>query len=433
MRDQSMIRGSLLVAGALWVFLALMVVAAVAIAAVSLSPVSVAGPTPLISLLEAADSPSFAGAGGRTSANPPEPSAEAGASGEGGQAPTAAATGSAATTWTVPRTPDGHPDLQGLWNAATLTPLERPEDAKGKATLTEAEAAAIAKTEQARVERLALPSDPNRSAPPVGGDGSRGAAGNVGGYNNFWIDRGNGAFMLDGQWRTSIIVDPPDGRIPPMLPEAVTRNAAVRFARPTADAPENTGAGAPGAYDNVEQRPLAERCLLGFGSTSGPPTLPNYFYNNMKQIVQTPDYVMILIEMVHDARVIPLNRPHAPKEIRKWMGDSVGHWEGDTLVVDTTNFTDKTRFRGSSENLHVIERFRRVDANTILYQFTVEDQTTWTRAWSGEYPWVAAEPGDHLYEYACHEANYALGDILRGARLLEAEEAAKTVDPAKQK
>jgi hypothetical protein len=374
-------------------FLTLMVVAAVAIAAVSLSPVSVAGQAP----------------------------------------PAAAQAPSGTTTWTVPRTPDGRPDLQGLWNVATLTPLERPESAGGKVTQTPDEAAAIATNEQARVELLAQASNPNRSAPPVGGDGSRGAAGNVGGYNNFWIDRGNGAFMIDGQWRTSIVMDPPEGRLPPMLPEAVTRNAAVRFARPTSDAPENAGAGARGAYDDVEQRPLAERCLLGFGSTSGPPTLPNYFYNNMKQIVQTPDYVMILIEMVHDARIIPLNRPHAPKEIRKWMGDSVGQWEGDTLVVDTTNFTDKTRFRGSSENLHVIERFRRVDANTILYQFTIDDPTTWARPWSGEYPWDAAEPGDHLYEYACHEANYALGDILRGARLLEAEEAAKQADAAKKK
>ena len=148
------------------------------------------------------------------------------------------------------------------------------------------------------------------------------------------------------------------------------------------------------------------------------------FYNNLHQIVQTRDAVMILTEMVHDARIVRMNAQHLPKKIRKWMGDSVGHWEGDTLVVDTTNFTDKTRFRGSSEDLHVIERFSRVDPKTLLYRFTIEDPATWAKAWTGEYTWSAT--GEHIYEYACHEANYALGDVLRGARLREADEAAKT-------
>jgi hypothetical protein len=178
-----------------------------------------------------------------------------------------------------------------------------------------------------------------------------------------------------------------------------------------------------GAYDDPEARPLGERCLLGFSSTSGPPALPNYFYNNLHQIVQTSDSVMILTEMVHDARIVRIGGEHLPKTIRKWMGDSVGHWEGDTLVVDTTNFTEKTRFRGSSENLHVIERFSRIDANTVLYRFTIEDPTTWEKPWTGEYSWPATK--ELLYEYACHEANYALGDILRGARLKEVEEARK--------
>jgi hypothetical protein len=145
-------------------------------------------------------------------------------------------------------------------------------------------------------------------------------------------------------------------------------------------------------------------------------------YNNFKQIVQTKDHVLILVEMVHDARIIPLNKPHAPPHIRRWLGDSVAHWDKDTLVIDTTNFTDKTRFRGSSDKLHVIERLRRVD-DTILYSFTVEDPTTWTRPWTGEYTWPVADPGDHLYEYACHEANYALQGILKGERLLEREAA----------
>jgi hypothetical protein len=160
----------------------------------------------------------------------------------------------------------------------------------------------------------------------------------------------------------------------------------------------------------------------GFGSTSGPPALPDYFYNDLHQIVQTSDSVMILTEMVHDARIVRMNAPHLPKPIRRWMGDSVGHWEGDTLVVDTTNFNDKTHFSGSTENLHVIERFTRVDDKTLLYRFTVEDPDTWDRPWTGEYTWPATDKP--IYEYACHEGNYALGSILRGARRQEAEEAA---------
>jgi hypothetical protein len=320
---------------------------------------------------------------------------------------------SAQQPYSAPRTAWGHPDLQGNWNAATLTPLERPENAQGKLSLTKEEAAAIERTERARVEARARPSDPNRAAPVAGGA--------VGGYNNFWIDRGTSAFVVDGQHRTSIIVDPADGKIPPMKPEAQKRNAGRRgtVVLPTSDAPESAGVEGPGAFDDPELRPLGERCLLGFGSTSGPPTLPNYFYNNYKQIVQTPDAVLILIEMVHDARIIRLNGQHPPSSIRKWMGDSIGHFEGDTLVVETTNFTSKTRFRGSSENMKVIERFRRVDADTILYRFTIEDPSTWDRPWTGEYPWVGTD--DKIYEYACHEGNYALGDILRGERILDKE------------
>src|SRR5262245_42311052 len=180
------------------------------------------------------------------------------------------------------RTPDGPPDFQGTYNVATLTPVERPESARGKLTLTEAEAAAIERTERQRVAQRALPSSPDRAAPPVGA--------NVGGYNNFWIDRGSEAMIVDGQRRTSLIVDPPDGKIPATLPEAQKRNAALRRAAPTSDAPESAVVDDPGAFDDPELRPLGERCLLGFGSTSGPPTLPNYFYNNLKQIVQTPDF-----------------------------------------------------------------------------------------------------------------------------------------------
>ncbi len=225
-----------------------------------------------------------------------------------------------------------------------------------------------------------------------------------------------------------IVIDPPDGRVPPFTPEALKRMSGQR-AGPRSDATESNDPGletAPGAYDDPERRPLGEQCLLGFGSTSGPPMLPDYFYNNLHQIVQTPDSIMILTEMVHDVRVVRMNAKHVPPTIRKWLGDSVGHWEGDTLVVDTTNFTDKTRFRGSTENLHVTERFTRTGPDTLLYKFTIEDPETWAKPWTGEMTWPATK--GLIYEYACHEANYALGDILRGARFQEAE-AAKAAKP----
>lgn len=316
-----------------------------------------------------------------------------------------------AKTYKVPRTPDGHPDLQGVYDLATLTPVERPAGAgptytKEQAAKIEAGAANLRKEGDKAI-------DGNRTAPPKGGDGSPGPAGNVGGYNLGWLDPGSTLNVVDGQIRSSIVIDPPDGRIPPMTTAARERTTPV-----TSDAQENTNdpglEKAPGAYDDPERRPLGERCLLGFGSTSGPPALPDYFYNNLHQIVQTPNSVMILTEMVHDARIIRMNAQHLPKNIRLWMGDSVGHWEGDTLVVDTTNFTDKTRFRGSTQNLHVVERFSRVDDRTLLYRFTIEDPDTWSRPWTGEYAWPATD--GKIYEYACHEGNYALTDILKGAR-----------------
>jgi hypothetical protein len=320
-----------------------------------------------------------------------------------------------------PRTADGHPDLQGTYDIATLTPLERA--AGTPLVTTKDEAAQLEKRTTDRIERAALPSKGDRSAPPVGGDGSIGAAGNVGGYNNFWIDAGTQYFQIDGQKRMSILIDPPDGRVPALTPQARERVAA-RVARPTSDAQENDpGFEGATAYDDPERRPLGERCLLGFGSTSGPPSLP-VLYNNLHQIVQTPDNVMILNEMVHDARVIRIGGKHAPPSVRSWLGDSIGRWDGDTLVVDTTNFSEKTRFRGSSPNLHVVERFSRLDAKTLRYQFTIDDADTWVKPWTGEEAWPVTD--DRLFEYACHEANYALGDILRGARLREAELAKKS-------
>ena len=313
-----------------------------------------------------------------------------------------------------------HPDLQGTYDIASMTPLERA--AGTPLVMTKEEAASLEQQRANRVKRLALPSNGDRNAPPAGGDGSTGAAGNVGGYNNFWVDNGTEYFSIDGQKRMSVIVDPPDGRVPALTAQARQR-AAGRFARPTSDAQENDpGFEGPTAYDDMERRPLGERCLLGFGSTSGPPALP-VLYNNLHQIVQTRDTVLILNEMVHDVRIVRLNGEHLPKTIKKWLGDSVGRWEGDTLVVDTTNFTDKTRFRGSSENLHIVERFSRIDAKTLRYRFTVEDPSTWVSGWTGEESWPATN--DLMYEYACHEGNYAMRNMLRGARQKEAEDAAK--------
>jgi hypothetical protein len=319
--------------------------------------------------------------------------------------------------------PDGHPDLQGTYDLATLTPLERPNGAK--AVLSAEEVAKLEGAVAARVQAGDLPSKGDRPAPPKGGDGSTGAAGNVGGYNIFWLDPGSAYTIVNGERRTSLIVDPPDGRVPSLTAGAKQRFAAL-LSRPTSDTTQSNDPGletAPGAYDDPERRPLGERCLLGFGSTSGPPALPNYFYNNLHKIVQTPNAVMILNEMVHDARIVRMNQPHLPTTIRRWMGDSVGRWDGDTLVVDTTNFTEHTRFRGSSENLRVVERFTRVDDRTLLYRFTIEDPATWDRPWTGEYAWPATD--ELIYEYACHEANYALENVLRGARRREADAAQK--------
>jgi hypothetical protein len=334
----------------------------------------------------------------------------------------------------LPRMPDGHPDLQGTYDLATMTPLQRwPDDPP---FLTKEQAEVLQRAESERRERREAEGNPPPL--PVGGDTSepksffealdKAAGGATGGYNRFWLNQGSAYTVVDGQIRTSIVVDPPDGHLPPYNVAARNRIAAAR-ATPESTAQQRLGgirqeviAEPTGTYDNPEQRPLSERCLLGFGSTSGPPALPDYFYNDLHQIVQTPDTIMILSEMVHDARIVRMNAQHLPKNIRRWMGDSVGHWEGDTLVVDTTNFTDKTRFSGSTENLHVIERFTPVDDKTLRYRFTVEDPDTWDRPWTGEYIWPATDKP--IYEYACHEGNYALGGILRGARRQEAEQAA---------
>jgi hypothetical protein len=327
-----------------------------------------------------------------------------------------------AKTFVVPRLADGHPDLQGTYDLETITPLERPPGTK--LIMTNAEAALREKVYAAMKANREKDLSGDRPAPPKGGDGTQGAAGGVGGYNTFWLDLASSYTVVDGQKRSSMIVDPADGRVPPMKPSA--RERELKWAGiPTSDSQEEGEVDtvmAAGGFDDPERRPLGERCLLGFGSTSGPPALPDYLYNNLHQIIQTKDQVVILNEMVHDARIIRMNAQHLPKTIRRWMGDSIGHWEGDTLVVETTNFTDKTRFRGSSENLKVIERFTRTGANTLLYRFTIDDPETWDAPWTGEYTWPATD--QRIFEYACHEANYALPEVLSAARQKEADTAA---------
>ncbi len=290
--------------------------------------------------------------------------------------------------WTMPRLADGHPDLQGIWTNATITPLERPAQFEGKLTVTDAEAA---KFENPNNDNLY--GDKRSSNAEQDRDHA---------YNALFFDRGTELARVDGLKRTSLIVDPPDGKIPAMTAEARKRIASRVRDR----------------FDKVQDRPLGERCILGFGSTSGPPMMP-VLYNNNYQFVQGPSEIMILVEMVHDVRHIHMDRKeHLPHDVRLWLGDSIGRWEGDTLVVDTTNFTDKTGYRGASQNLHVIERFTRVDADNILYKFTIDDPETFTKPWTAEYPFRAA--AGPIFEYACHEGNYAMPDILGGARAAEA-------------
>jgi hypothetical protein len=297
-----------------------------------------------------------------------------------------------AQTWAPPRTPDGHPDLQGIWTNASITPLERPRELGSKEFFTEEEAA------ENRKRALVPAAVAQRSGTEAHYE-----------FTQFGLDRTQSqvAFSL----RTSMIVGS-DGRVPPLTPEA-QQKIADRAAKAKGH-----------EFDGPEGRGIQERCIVW--GNEGPPMLPPG-YNSYLQIVQTPQYVAIVQEMIHDARIIPVDgRPHLPQAIRGWLGDSRGRWEGDTLVVDTTNFTDKTNFRGSRENLHVVERFTRVDDNTIRYEFTVDDPTTWTRPWSAELP-LAKDKGP-IYEYACHEANYGIANNLKGARAVEkkaTEEAAK--------
>jgi hypothetical protein len=280
---------------------------------------------------------------------------------------------------TAPRTPDGRPDLQGLWDFAQLTPLERPSEFANKDAITEEEAEEFA---QKRIET----SNKDKRDGGAAADVERA-------YNDFWWDFGTRIAK-----QPSLVVDPPDGRVPALTQQAQDRIAARR-----------------NKYDNVEERPLAERCILGFNS--GPPMVPSA-YNNNVQIVQTKGHVLIFNEMIHSARLVDLSgRPHPPQSIRFLTGHSIGKWEGDTLVVDTTNYAKENVFRNTSANLHLIERFTREDANTLRYDFTVDDPDVWTKRWTASIPMSMTD--DMMFEYACHEANYALEGVLKGARFQE--------------
>ena len=297
---------------------------------------------------------------------------------------------SAQKKWTPAHTPDGQPDLQGVWGFATITPLERPTELAGKQFFTETEAVEYEKGFLERNNR-------DRRDGPADADVSRA-------YNDFWWDSGNRVVPTR---RTSLIVDPPDGKLPALTPEGQKKageRAEARRLHP---------------YDGPEDRPLQERCL-GW-ATAGPPILPSAYNNNIR-IVQGAGYVAILNEMIHDIRIIPLDgRPHLPKDVRLWLGDSRGHWEGDTLIVDTTNFSNKTNFRGADQNMHLVERFRRTSDGMLIYQFTVDNETAFSRSWTAELPMTKSE--SPMFEYACHEGNYSLTNVLAGARAAEKEAA----------
>jgi hypothetical protein len=292
------------------------------------------------------------------------------------------------TAWSVPRTVDGQPDLQGVWDYRTLTPLERPKEYGGAEFLSDEQVVDLERRGEERRNVDGRPPGDGRAAPSV--------------HPVWWLDYGRNVI---GTRRSSLIVDPPDGRIPPLTPEATARETERRRI-----------AGTRGPADGPEDRSLWERCI-----TRGMPEsmLPSAYNNNVR-ILQSGGHVVILMEMIHDARIVPIDgRPHLSGGIRQWLGDPRGRWEGDTLVVETVQFSDKASFRGSRGALRLVERFKRLDEDTLSYQFTVEDPSTWTAPWTVEVPMVRSD--GQVYEYACHEGNYGLRNILRAGRYTDPE------------
>ena len=315
----------------------------------------------------------------------------------------------------TPMAADGHADLGGFWSNATLTPERRPAKFGARMVYTPAEAKAL---ENAVVEEVAdgnKPTDPNAPAAAPKADASKlrpefaAAGGDVGGYNRGWLDPGSSVMRVHGEPRTSFLTTP-NGQPPARLASA---GGAGGFPR----------GGGMGSFDNPENRSLGERCIMGFGRNAGPPMLPNGFYNNNYQFLQTPDSFVIEVEMVHDTRMVRIGGTHRADGVRPWMGDSIGHWEGNTLVVETTNIPQMQAYNGSWKNLKVTERFTRDGKDRVLYQYSIDDPTMWAKPWGGEYEFYKL--AGQIYEYACHEGNYALPGMLGGARRQEQEAAAK--------
>ena len=305
--------------------------------------------------------------------------------------------------WATPRNAAGQPDLSGYWTNATLTPLTRNPRLTDKATLSAAEARAMEKTWAEALEESVKPTDPNATTEAYQAKSSEAkliainpvfgaAGGDVGGYNAFWLDPGTHIMEVNGEFRTSIITTA-NGQVPPR---------------------KGGGRGGFGqyrdVYDSYETRSLGERCITGFGRNSTAPMLPNGFYNNDYQIVQTGDAVLINVELIHDARIVRLGGQHRTDGVRPWMGDSVGHYEGDTLVIETTNIPEREAFMGSWKNLKVTEWITRVSPTRLNYRFQVEDPDTWEKPWGGEYNFSPMK--GIIYEYACHEGNYALLSLI---------------------
>jgi hypothetical protein len=332
----------------------------------------------------------------------------------------AAATASAADDrkYKPPYNEFGQVDLQGTWNNATITPLERPPQYGDKRAFTEAEVKAVEQKEQEFIERSSKATDASvkvEDLDKLPNQCRSGSTGAMCGYNSFWTDMGYGVVRVQGEARTSILTEPANGRLPPATPAAAKERQARMAAR-----------GRGGNFDGPEARSLGERCLMSFGSSAGPPMLP-LMYNNNYQIVQTRDHVMILVEMVHDVRVIRLNAEHGPAALKRWMGDSIGHYEGDALIVETINMNPMQTFRGGSAEQKITEKFTRVAPGRIEYEFRIEDPAS-TAPYGGALNFNATK--DSVYEYACHEGNYALAGILAGAR--EEERAAAEKAKAKK-
>jgi hypothetical protein len=323
----------------------------------------------------------------------------------------------AGAAYKAPRTSFGQPDLMGYWSNSTLTPIMRRPELGDRLAYTADEVKKLESGVQHEIEVGNRRTDPNAPVNVSNGLELRAefasAGGDVGGYNRGWLDPGNLVMRVGGEPRTSLITTR-DGQIP-------KRKDGKPLAMVAYGGDGEGSTGPLGSMDNAENRSLGERCIIGFGRNAGPPMLPNGFYNNDYRIVQTRDAVAIEVEMVHDTRIVPLNAKHRTDGVRPWFGDSVGWWDGDTLVVETTNVPQAQNLYGSWKNLKVTERFTRVAKDRLRYRFTIEDPDTWAAPWGGEYEF--SPMNGIIYEYACHEGNYALPGILGGARRLEKEHA----------